>query len=549
MRQILLRTFPIALTLLPLWWGCGGNKGSRMLNVSPKGSGTLVIQVDWGNSRLIPVEAVRIDVTVTGEGLSSPRTASITRPNDSVIISGLPVGAKTVVGEAKDRDGRTVSRGSGSTVIREGERSSVDIVMEAVPVGGGTLTVTVIVGGVERNADFLAYQDGDGPWRVASGTGGVYNLTITDRNGRYGVAAYVGGGQAREVIIGHATLQELNNLRIVFPGQPTPPQQYQVSGSVSGLPATLRVVGFVALGPGSGNFSSSDPTYRLFVPAGLYDLWAHYGDGRSLNRGYLRRNVNVTGDTTLNIDFADGNYAFDRALMPIEVTNIPTGWSAYALHRFQTRNATDAPLGFLSSEGTTTLSGIFGSVPSERIQDGDVLELEVSALTHSPRYASIAHQRWFGRPDRQNVALPVPFTSPETSIVSSTPYVRTQTTWTPYPRAQAYLLSLHSMGGYLSASFGDRRSSRQPVHGTHWYVDITTGWLGTRSSYTLPDFSGLTGWNNEWGLSGSVTWEIEAVFANVPLQEWLKYISGSAGVNIRAGLEFTSAFTQGQVSP
>ncbi len=548
MKQTMRTAVPLAFFLLPLFIGCGGNKGARMMSLAPRGSGTLVIRVDWGNSRVIPPEAVRIDVTVTGDGLREPRRASIDRPRDTVTVTDLPVGSKTVLGEAKNADNRTVARGTGFAVIREGESSSVAITMETVPAGGERLTVTVFRGETQDNADFFAYQDGEGAWQTASGSGGVYTLNITDRDGRYGVVAYAGYGQSRHVLIVHATLAELNRLSIELPVESLPPM-YEVTGDVRGLPAGSDVRGLVAMGPEFGFFSSYDPWFRFHVPAGLYDLWAHYQRGEDgFVRGYLRRDINVTANTRLDVDFTDTLYAITPVPMNINVTGIPIGWMATVFHSFVSRNGTRAfSLGsFGSPEPRPSLSGQVSSIPSERLQTGDILAVEILASLDGN---VIYRNQSLSSPRTLNITLPQPFTSARTTVAATSPYTRTETSWTPYPGAQAYFLEVRGMFGRASrpASLGSLGNRRQ-YGGTTWAVAMTVGWLGTRSSYTLPDLSSLPGWDNQWGLSSTgLSWEMGAVFANRPLAQWVDKITVAGGSPpSQPDLEFTVVSTEGE---
>ncbi|MFA4028694.1 MAG: hypothetical protein GDYSWBUE_000758, partial [Candidatus Fervidibacterota bacterium] len=83
--------------------GCGGSKAPSAKSGSNIGSnrtGEIVLTIDWGKSRVIPPSAVRVDVTITGDGLVNPIRDSIPRPQNQTVVTkvypNLPVGFKRV---------------------------------------------------------------------------------------------------------------------------------------------------------------------------------------------------------------------------------------------------------------------------------------------------------------------------------------------------------------------------------------------------------------------------------------------------------------------
>jgi len=49
---------------------------------------------------------------------------------------------------------------------------------------------------------------------------------------------------------------------------------------------------------------------------------------------------------------------------------------------------------------------------------------------------------------------------------------------------------------------------------------ISKGWLGTQTTYTMPDLSSVSGWNSDWNFaSETIEWSGMAVMANKDLND------------------------------
>ncbi|MCS6951016.1 MAG: hypothetical protein NZ520_11205 [bacterium] len=489
-RTILLSALTIAGMALFSLSGCGGS--SHLAGAG--GRGDLIIAVNWGNSRVIPPEAVRIDVSVSGEGLSEPVTASIARPESQTVIRNLPVGAKQVVGEAKDSAGRVVARGTGNTRIEEGARASVRIVMSTVPPPAGRVIVRTTRDGIPANATLVVYQDGNGAWQTASGVGGEYTLEITDPAGRYGVAVLCTDGGSPWMRIIHATRSEMDQLSVECPSSAAP---VTVSGSISGLDEGSDAI--VSLGSGSAFWDRLSRTYRLDVPQGTYDLVALTAPmmfSLEFERMFIRRNVSALTNITENIDFASA-----EAFTPERRTATISGGPADTVNlTFLANGKTAASVGG-PVYGMGSVS--FSCAPLSRQQEGDIHLFTAGTFGRKVL-------RFFKAPTDLNLSLPTEeFSSPEVEMVASSPYVRLRASWSPYPGAQVYQLDFFAQSNRSARS-------RQGSGRVQWTVYLTPGWLGSSNTYTLPDLSGLTDWNNSWGIPAGVRidWTAAALSTN-----------------------------------
>lgn len=521
--------------LLAAVTSCGGGGDTGI--VGGRGAGDLVIAVNWGDSRYIPPDAVRIDVAVSGEGLRQPVTATIQRPESQTVIRNLPVGFKQVFGEAKNSRGQTVARGSGNTRIDEGQRASVDIVMAEVIPGGGTVLVRTTRGGTPANADFVAFQDGNGAWQVVSGAGGLYTLNITDSDGRYGVAIACVNGPDVEVYILHATRAELSE--ITHECDEPPSQSFvTVSGTVGGLGTDNWAQVF--LGQGTGFTYPGMGTYSLQTAPGTYDLIAVKYVGfeiGSVDKVLIRRNVNATTDTTQNIDF-DSAEAFAPEMHTVTV--LGTAGETVGSVTFRSNGKTVAAL------GTPYNTLRFAGVPTSRQVGNDFHVLSVTDF--GPQRVLRTVLRHFKAPTDITVALPDAFTSPEVTTAATTPYARFTASWSAYPGAQAYVLSYRSHHHETVPMGRAQKSSRQHGGSVSWVIGLSANWLGANSSYTLPDFSGLSGWNNAWGFPTGrfVEWTVTAASSNRNLADLVVGLAQQQPVD---GLEVRQSGKSGNITP
>ena len=100
-------------------------------------TGSIIMHVIWPIGREIPPEATVIDIEVTGEGLQTPRTARIQRPQDSVRIDNLPIGQKGVAATARAQvGGPALAYGFATTVVEPNRVKDVVIELKRIEQAG-----------------------------------------------------------------------------------------------------------------------------------------------------------------------------------------------------------------------------------------------------------------------------------------------------------------------------------------------------------------------------------------------------------------------------
>ncbi len=541
--------------------GCGGSKAPSAKSSSNIGSnrtGEIVLTIDWSKSRVIPPSAVKVDVTITGDGLVNPIRDSIPRPQNQTVVTkvypNLPVGFKRVTAEAKDNNNQTVAAGSGTATLAEGQRTNLEIVMSGITTG--TVVVRTYRGRQQAPPDFIAFQDGDGPWqRIETTIAPQYTLTIRAPNGRYGLAVVFvrpsgpDGMTEVEVNIIHATVNELSQINLVSEEAPSA-NTVTVSGTIGGLEGAGAVV---YMGNSYASVFPPSNTYSLQVPPGTYDLIAlRFPGGPTPNKGLIQHDVVISGNTTINIDF-NSSEAFVPETHNAVINGVSSGELAGGEVSFISHNGTRAWTGGGFEVPPPTIQFPFAAVPTAKQFGNDIHNLSATAETGT---TTRLIERYFKAPTNLSVTLPSPFGNASVRVAATTPYTRFTASWDAYSGAQAYFAQFGEGGGIdlrqrlvsnpqLSRP---KKRSRQAIQAfsRSWFVGLSAGWLGGQTSYTLPDLSGLSGWNNSWGIpAGSqVPWEVGAVVTNRTIQDFL-----NAELTPVDGLEARIAGKRGTVTP
>ncbi len=387
----------------------------------------------------------------------------------------------------------------------------------------GGVAFTTDVQGTAAPVSWIAYQDGDEPWQVIRVEGNRYRLPI--RSGRFGLALVC--EEEPQVRIIHATTRELPTFQVSFTGGlggGWPPTDtlactfgtsfviYTISGRVAGVrPNHVAVADYYV--PGAG----ADQHYEQKVPAGTRDVVVlevpegfTYPRGGPPTRIVVMRDVVVDGEKRIDVDFnRDG---FTPLARTVTLRGRLPGEAVWFRPAFFTPLGTYVPLGTVLAERKSSVFR-FGAVPPERRRRGDLHRVKVEVEDDDAGTTRCVVRDAFA-PEDLVLELPPPLTSAAATIVARQPYYfRFRATWTPYPGAQVYRVTYAHVGPGAD------------VPELHWEVLLTAGWLAGTSSYTLPDFSTLAGWNRDWGLRlepvppgeqrhETLSWRVEAVSSN-----------------------------------
>jgi len=321
----------------------------------------------------------------------------------------------------------------------------------------GTRNVTIHLKsrGQPINAQWAAYQDGDSEWRVLPSNRSDYQFPVTSPDGRYGFAFVVDG----QLYLLQATTNELTNATIaVYTEGP----YFKVSGRLIGAQRDVSIL----IGDTHGWGSREAGTYEItHVPQGTWDLVAveeeRSGDLEIAKRIYIHRDLQVNGDVQHDIDFT--NTAKTRTLTPNY--SLQVSGSVYASGVAFMPSKSEEDIGLVWGR-TSSLQ--FPSIPNDLVRVGDLYAAYAIGDEDDVEVVKI-----FSIPQNITLQLPPPLTG---------------------------------------ISVSGRTISGLRYSGANWWevwasggsFIVTSRWLGNSTSYTVPDFRSLPGFNPNW--QGDISW-------------------------------------------
>ncbi len=363
-----------------------------------------------------------------------------------------------------------VALGTATVRVTDTESTKTASVMVTITEAVVGQDVTLIT---PTNCQWVAFQDGDSPWQVLGTTPGIYTETVTDPQGRYGIAMVE--SECVRVVI--ATTSEITQYR----------QPISIAGSYSVNGMLLNNIGSTTYAIGTNRAYPDGPGYFSLmwnIMPGIYDLCA-VNWGVSPKRMYLNRNLIVDGNLHHDIDFTGissfdliGNYRVDG---PIE----------YCYIDFLSANHTRV---YLGSSGSTGLT--YAALPSDHMIEGDLYQVKVDG-------SFFKKDIFFATPHDITIVAPEPFSSPTMTLMANDHYPQSSFTWSMYPDAVAYRFcsSDYSTPYWQSLTVSAKRSSE----------------LG--NAIIFPDFTSLPGWQMNWCITTVDMWVAEALVSNATLQE------------------------------
>jgi hypothetical protein len=340
--------------------------------------------------------------------------------------------------------------------------------------------------------DWVAIKDGSGPWQHILPVEGAYEATFETAKGGLAWASGPGGSLAG-VIVQYGLPSEL----AVHCSEGTA----QVNGSVTAIAETEHIQ--VGLANSNAFLHGTNPQTSFSlrsVPAGTWTLF-----GARLNdlpeppiKVIVRRGVAVphTGDLD-PLDF-DGPEAFTLAAAQATITGLGASTVAILYSSYFDSDGWQHEY----TQAVVSLTGPtpFVAFPLERLETGELSEVTVLA-DDNLGYRGV--YQFFRAPTDLTVAMGPVLNRPAVTFPNTSPYLR--------PLAQ--LASQVDYGQGAEAQFF------QTSH--YASIAVSAAYLGgTPATWQLelPDFSGVDGWDNAWGLdpAGPTQWSVRAQAGAVP---------------------------------
>jgi hypothetical protein len=526
------------------------------------------------------------------QGANGTSTVNITRTNGfagavTLAATGLPNGVTATFNPAAPTGNTSTLTLSASATAATGQ-ATVTVTGTATGLANQTttlaLTVNPAVGGsgnttfefctVDQTPIWLAIQDGvNGTWtRVnvsASGTKYQFNITqpkagvayVTSttspgissasrtlasrlstemkrelllRNRSTRTGAYVARSLATsyDLTIVYGTQAELN-------GEGTasclPGSGKTVNGTVAGVSAAQNQSATISLGPSSDDASTANTFTLRDVPDGALDLVAARSTtnaatfSTTVDKMIIRRGVNAANNSTLPVLDFGSSEAFDPVQGNLTIGNIGSDlaivFSAYFTSAGSSSSGATIGGSFLPSGGPFKYYG----VPASKQAAGDLhlaFALAFPSLTSTDQFRVAG--LYFKDPTDRTVTLGAALPAQTVTAAATTPYVRFRATG-PVPAEYGKLVEVD----YTQSSVGRTAN-----------IALTEGYLAGAATYdvTIPDFTGVAGWDNNWGpkVGAETEWEVFTYgFTGI----------GLGSINPVEGATFKGAARSGTITP
>lgn len=316
----------------------------------------------------------------------------------------------------------------------------------------------------------VAYQDGAGPWTVAPApSGDVYSLPIYSPVYAVAWTCVGNAGQLRQVSELQFAVDERTSLDVDVPARCTDAlPTVALHGTITNSAAFTN---YVAKFGDRSVLVNQQGTFTLQTPVGTHDLVVlatgsiNVGNDTVASAALVERNITVSGPMELAIDASD-----TEAVQSFDVASLMGG----------------------SRDSTTTLLYAHGTTAALVVDTTPFYETEALAedqMVGSDIYDQQMTVASIATSAMTSVATATPGDITWTDItaigavtgtVTTTPYPRVTSTWSKYADAVGYTFGATQLanGGMIV-----------------WSAQLSPAVVGNAGSFTMPDLSGLVGWN------------------------------------------------------
>jgi len=530
---------------------------------------TLTIQQGTGGTSTVNITRTggfAAAVTLTATGLPNGVTAVFdpTAPTTNSSTLTLTASGTAATGAA------TVTIHGNATGLNE---QTTTLALTVTPSASGSGNTALEFCTVDQTPIWLAFQDGvNGSWTRVTGSGTKFQFNITQAKAGVayvtttasaGVASasrslalrLVGYLQREMVLRNRPTRASFTyaaqslatgySLTILYGSQAElngrganlclPGSGKTVNGTVAGVNAAQAQSASISLGPSTTSAAPVGTFQLTDVPDGALDLVAARSTtntttfATSVDKMIIRRGVNATNSSTLPVlDFGSAE-AFDPVLRTLTIGNLGTDVATVFTNYFTAAGsgAAGATVGasILPSAGPFTYYG----VPASKQLAGD---LHLALAIAFPDLTTLDQERvaalYFKDPTDRTVTLGAVLPAQTVSAAATAPYVRFRATGS-IPADYGKLLDLE-----FTQSSAARSVS----------IIASESYLTGGASYdlTVPDFSGVAGWDNNWGpKTGAAT-------------DWRVSTYGFTGIGLGSlmpvdGATFKGAGRSGTITP
>ncbi|MDQ3697158.1 MAG: hypothetical protein M3373_03905 [Gemmatimonadota bacterium] len=339
------------------------------------------------------------------------------------------------------------------------------------------------------NLSWVAYQNEGGAWTRLANSAGTYTLRATERLAI--VTVHAPGPNLATLELHFLTADQAVT---TFRCGVTPPTATKIlHGSVRGLGSNDQA--YVMVGPSIAVVHAAIPTFTITgVRNGPVDVVATHmlpfsSQSVRVQRVIVRRAENRANNSTMPALNFDSTEAFEPQYNTLTLTGVPAGSTIGAQTDFLTPSETLNPLGWNGVQGSSV--PIY-SVPASRLVQGDLQQLNAgTSHRHMLLYYTV--------PVDRTVALGPEPSAPSFTTLESSPTLRLRVDVGAQPEYASQILFYL----FQSSSLTDGRTIGLWAT-KEYFGDTPTTW-----SLTIPDLSGVEGFQSSWGLQpGSYTWNL-----------------------------------------
>lgn len=350
----------------------------------------------------------------------------------------------------------------------------------------GPVNVTLpTYGGYEY---WMAYQDGDGPWKLATRSNGAFSFQVDDKAGKYAVMLVEESSSPATadvpptVLAYHLTRAEVSGIDLRQRRNPGRTDYTTVPVKLSGAPATGQCT--VALGSESSLSGACDTlgARPVNAPMDKMDGFAvHVTDGGVADSLVIQRDLDLRSVKSVSFDFTQA-----IALPAPSQTSTLTDYVPIVGETLSRSASLVSPTSQIRLAQGSQLSLSYPLVPAGALRNDDAYVVSASGrLTQG----NVTARRSARYQSTSGVAQPLklpPYANPlALGIAPTGTSVRPTMAWTPVS------------GSLMTNVFVWEPTGMSPA------LDFTysAGWnAGARTvSYTAPDLTGL-GWKPSWNL-------------------------------------------------
>ncbi|HEY0929387.1 MAG TPA: hypothetical protein VGE27_05665 [Gemmatimonas sp.] len=375
--------------------------------------------------------------------------------------------------------------------------------------GGGSGNVTARFCDATEYPLWVAYRSGTtGAWtRATAGANQTYSFSITGVGGM--AWAKPDGNNGFAVTVYYGSAQELTTYGLAECTN-NPESGKTLNGTFAGLSGALQS-GQVSIGGAFAQSTFGQNGFNLTgVAQGNTDLIAFRAsttiNGSSVaivpDKGILRRNVNYASGSTIPVIDFNSSEAFSPGTAQVTVTN-PSGGLLTVIATFQTGNGTFGGFSFGNLTGGSGATNTVYGLPSNLTQAGDFHLVQatstviVNNLPVSSRSVTLFNRNLGDKSITLGPDLAI--TGSGLVTIATAPYARLR------------------VSGSWQSDYGDMLfgTFSQTVGGVnrYWGVSATRAYFAGASTYEveMPDFSGVAGFDNNWGLRAGTSVSFGAI--------------------------------------